>query len=232
MMRQLESAWTRSIPSVLLVTAATAANAASITVQSVDMGGNFPAGAEIVAATPAESSFGDDADASLAQSFTVVDPLSLRRIFLMYQNDDRAPGDKALTMTISRVADVDAATHDDPPLPADVLLTDSVTFPYVDGVDTIAAITLDAPLDLAAGGYLLRFSGTTNPGWEWFRTTAGSGGSVYAGGKGYEDGVEKDQGGRDFSLALSSVPEPSSVAMILSAAFGLLLAPQRLRRLV
>ncbi|CAD7694868.1 unnamed protein product [Ostreobium quekettii] len=198
----------------------TAANAASVTVKSIETGGSFPANPEIAVASLDEATFGDDADTSLAQSFTVVDPFSLNSIYLAYQNDDRDPGDKTLTMTIFKVADADAPTHDEPPMPGDVILTESVTFPYVESTDTVATIALDASLALESGSYMLRFSGTTNPGWEWFRTTNSSG-SVYAGGQGYENGGEK--GNRDFALALSSVPAPSSAALMLSAALATIL---------
>jgi hypothetical protein len=169
----------------------------------------FPASAEVIAATMSQGAFGDDASTSLAQSFTVNSAFSLETIYLGYENDNNANVDQTLTLTIFNVTDVQAATHDEPPLAGDVLFTDTVTFPAVGGTDTVAGIHMDSPLALAAGGYAIRFSDTTSPGWEWLRT-GNTDNDVYAGGHGYENGAEKGTGtsARDFTLALSSVALP------------------------
>lgn len=167
----------------------------------------FPGVAEVIAATPAQSSFGDDATTSLAQSFTVTSAFSLETLFLEYEYDTGFAGDQTVTMSIFNLpvgAGVNDASHIDPPDPGDLVVSGMVTFPNAGGTDTIAAIGLDSTLNLDPGGYLLHFSDTSNPGWEWMRTTS-SGGSPYADGRAYENGVEKGTDGRDFSLALSSV---------------------------
>ncbi|QDU91442.1 hypothetical protein Pla175_48700 [Pirellulimonas nuda] len=184
----------------------------------------FPASAEIIAATPAQSTFGDDAPTSLGQSFTVTTGFSLESIFLAYENDTASTGDKTLTLSIFPVADVNAAVgYVDPPDPNSFLLSESVTFPYVGNTDTIAGIKLSTPLALSPGGYMLHFSGTTNPGWEWLRPLT-SVGSTYADGRGYENGDEKDASGIDFSLALSSVPLDGPPIDTFSVQSGSLLA--------
>lgn len=195
------------------------ASAAIVSFTAIADGGDFPGDAEIVAADIGQQQFGDDTDDTLAQSFTVDNAFTLRSIYLAFESDTRLEEDQTATMTIFSVADVNAATHDDPPLAGNILLTDTVTFPYVAGADTVAHIVLDTPLPLPASvgtsGYAVHFSGTDNPGWEWLRTGSDFA-NIYAGGNGYEAGSEKGAGtsGRDFTLALSSVvPEPSSILL-------------------
>jgi hypothetical protein len=226
-MNRLRCFWLGSLLIGLLVTSATTSmEAATITV-----GGAWPASAEVVTATPDQSSFGQDAPISLAQSFQTDTPFSLQTIFLEYENDTNAAGDKTVTMTIFTVADVNAATHDEPPT-SGILLTDSVTFPYVAGTDTVARIALDSPLAISANagtdGYITRFTDGGDPGWEW-RRTGSTHNNTYAGGKAYEDGSEKTDGLRDYTLALSSVPEPSGLALAALAAFAGVF--KRIRRL-
>lgn len=210
--------------------------AATVTFDAVADGGKFPADAEVVAATLAQRQFGDDTDDTLAQSVTVDNAFTLKSIYLAFESDTRLEEDETATMTIFKVADVNAAIHDEPPLAADILLTDTVTFPYVAGADTVAHIVLDTPLELPASvgtsGYAVHFAGTTNPGWEWLRTGSAFG-NIYADGSGYEAGSEKGAGasGRDFTLALSSVvPEPSSMLLCVLGT-GICLASRRRQQL-
>ena len=80
-----------------------------------------------------------------------------------------------------------------------------------------AAIVLDSAVTLPANtgseGYVLRISGGGNPGFEWRRT--GGSGSVYAFGQAYEDGVEKNDGERDWILALSETDISVTVETLL-----------------
>ena len=80
-----------------------------------------------------------------------------------------------------------------------------------------AAIVLDSAITLPANtgseGYALRISNGSNPGLEWRRT--GGSGSVYAFGQAYEDGVEKNDGERDWILALSETDISVTVETLL-----------------
>lgn len=186
----------------------------------------FPATAEVFAATAAESTFGDDGGTSLAQSFTVANAFSLETIFLEYEYDGNfGGGDQTVTMSIFDLpigADVNDASHLDPPDPNDLVVSGMVTFPNAGGTNTIAAIGLDSSLNLDPGGYLLHFSDTSQPGWEWIRTTSGN--NPYLDGRAYENGAEKNADGRDFSLALSSVALPALPIDAFSVQSGDLLA--------
>lgn len=214
---------------ILLVGVLITSVVGSVNANTITTGGPWPATAEVIAATADQVGFGDDANVSLAQTFSVESAFSAQAIFLVYENDTRSNVTWNLTMTLFEVADVHAVNLEAAGAP---VFTDSFTFPPVGGSDTIARIDLDTPLPLDASvgtaGYALQISGTDfNPGWEWLRTS--SAGNVYGGGQAYEDGAEKGSGvdSRDFSLAVSSVPEPAGMALVLLG--GLVLTFRRKR---
>ena len=190
---------------------------------------------EVEAATPVEATFGDDANVSLAQSFSVGSAFSAEAIYLVYENDANAYTNWNMTVTIFEVADVQAANL----VPGTTVYTGTLTFPApvgFAGSDTIARIDLTTPLALNASvgteGYALQITessgGGFNPGFEWLRTGS-SAGNVYAGGSAYEDGVTKglDADGRDFSLAISSIPEPAAISLFAALGGGILFIRRR-----
>ncbi|QDS99194.1 PEP-CTERM sorting domain-containing protein [Adhaeretor mobilis] len=203
---------------MLFVASATVVDAATIFT-----GGNFPASPEILGTPPEDTTFGQDAGSGgpsvLGQSFQTDTAFSLNHIWVYYENDTNAPGDKTVTMTIFTVADVNATTHAEPPLAGDIVFSEDILFPYVGNTETVARIDLDSPLAIAAAagteGYILSFSGGGDPGWEWERDGS-SGGNAFPGGVAYEEAAAKISGGHtvDFSFALSSsVPEPSGLVL-------------------
>ena len=161
--------------------------------------------ASIIAATPDQATFGDDAAASLTQTFQVESALELQTIFLGYEYDPAAdPASILINIELFEVADVTSSTL----VQGSSLLTlNGLSLPDLTA-DNEAAIVLDSVLSLdessGASGYGIRITGGGNPGFEWQRTGSGSG-SVYDLGKAYEDGVEKLNGERDFVLALSDL---------------------------
>ncbi len=194
--------------------------AAGVEADTITTGGAFPDTAEIIAATAAESTFGDDANVSLAQTFSLDSAFSARAIYLAYENDDRAVTDWTMTVSIFEVADVTAAGL----VPAgDDVYTGTFTFPYVEA-GTVARLDLTTPLSLNAsvgtGGYAIQIAEAAgadfNPGWEWLRPTS----AVYDGGAMYEDGLLKNAGERDLSLAISSIPEPGTLGLLGISAIG------------
>lgn len=218
-----QDAWICSV----LVGALVTSIAANVNADTITFDGPWPGAAEVIAATPDVASFGDDANVSLAQTFSVDSAFDATAIWLVYENDDRAVVDWNMTLTIFEVADVQASSI----VAGATVYSGSFVFPYVGNADTVAAIELDTPLSLNASvgtaGYALQITeasgGDFNPGWEWLRTGSGDA-SVYDGGHGYEDGNEKGTGtaARDFTLAVSSViPEPSSLALLLIGAVAL-----------
>lgn len=164
-----------------------------------------PDAVNVVAATPdAISTFGDDARASLAQSFQVDTSFALKTIYLAYEYDPSAdPNDLLINIEVFEVEDVTAS---DLVQGTSLLTVTGLAMPN-NGNAHEAAIVLDSavPLEANSGsaGYALRITGGNNPGFEW-RRTGSSSGSVYALGQAYEDGVERFGGERDFVLALSA----------------------------
>ena len=169
-----------------------------------------------VGATPTTPSLsGDDAVTSLSQSFQVDSDFDLRTIFLDYEYDgNSSPADILINLEIFEVADVGASTV---VLGGSSFLTiTGLSMPVLAGGED-AAIVLDSAVTLPANtgseGYVLRISGGGNPGFEWRRT--GGSGSVYANGQAYEDGVEKNDGERDWILALSETDISVTVETLL-----------------
>ena len=157
----------------------------------------------VVGATPTTSALlGDDAVTSMSQSFQVDSDFDLRTIFLDYEYDTSSPGDILINVEIFEVANVGASSV---VLGGSSFLTITGLSMPVLGAGEDAAIVLDSavtlPANTGAEGYVLRITGGGNPGFEWRRT--GGSGSVYAFGQAYEDGVEKNDGERDWILALS-----------------------------
>ena len=161
------------------------------------------ADSSVVGASPGTSGLtGDDASISMSQSFQVDSTFDLKTIFLDYEYDGAAsPEDILINVEIFEVADVGASTIVQG---ASLLTITGLSMPELAGGDD-AAIVLDSAITLPANtgseGYALRISNGSNPGLEWRRT--GGSGSVYAFGQAYEDGVEKNDGERDWILALS-----------------------------
>jgi len=172
----------------------------------------FPTTAEVIAASPFDSQAGtyatDTALVSLAQTFQTGVGFDLQRIYIRY----RTTG--SVDLSIFTVTDVGAATHDEPPLPANILFSETIALP--DTASTLTAeIVLDSPISILAStgteGYAIRFS--NNSSFQWWRTGA-TAASVYPGGVAYEDGAYKNLGERDFMLALTTIPEPSVFALL------------------
>ena len=139
----------------------------------------------------------------MSQSFQVNSTFDLKTIFLDYEYDGAAsPEDILINVEIFEVADVGASTIVQG---ASLLTITGLSMPELLGGED-AAIVLDSAITLPANtgseGYALRISNGRNPGLEWRRT--GGSGSVYAFGQAYEDGVEKNDGERDWILALSA----------------------------
>ncbi len=181
----------------------------------------FPSVAEIIAAKPSDPGLNaETAAVSMMQTFQTDTAFDLQRIFIRYRTSTD------VNLSIFTVLDVNAATQTDPPTTS--IFSETIALPATASTLT-AEIVLDSPLSISAStgteGFGIRFSGDTT--FQWYRTGA-TAGSVYAGGTAYEDGVEKT-GGRDFVLALSTIPEPSALALF---GCGLLaLAGWRTRRL-
>ena len=162
--------------------------------------------ANVVAAMPdTVSRFGDDAHASLTQTFQVDSAFDLKSIVLNYEYDAAVdPNDILINLEIFEVENVAANLF----VPGKSLLTlNGLSMPDLNSAEE-AAIVLDSAVSLSAtsgaGGYALQITNGGNPGFEW-RRTGSSAGSVYAYGQAYEDGVEKFEGERDFVLALSEL---------------------------
>ena len=173
------------------------------------------ADSSVVGASPGTSGLtGDDASISMSQSFQVDSTFDLKTIFLDYEYDGAAsPEDILINVEIFEVADVGASTIVQG---ASLLTITGLSMPELAGGDD-AAIVLDSAITLPANtgseGYALRISNGSNPGLEWRRT--GGSGSVYAFGQAYEDGVEKNDGERDWILALSETDISVTVETLL-----------------
>jgi hypothetical protein len=187
-----------------------AVNADSITTYpKVD----YPATAEIITVPSADADFGDDANVSLAQTFSVDAAFSLQTIYIPYENDANGIAAWSMKIRIFPVADVSAVTL--VASGADVYTgTFTFTAPPDDLTQYMAQIELTNAVPLAASegtsGYAMEITeasgGDFNPGWEWLRPTSES----YAGGVMYEDGAIKNSGERDLSLALAGAPVPTA----------------------
>ena len=202
------------------------ASAATLSVTTGAPGsGLYGITSDLSTATPAQATFGDDAE-NLAQTFRLLTGISLESFAILYEYDSNsaapAPNTLPITIEIFEVADTLAATL----TPGASLLNFTVpagNFPD-NGEEGEALFTLDMPIALAAStgteGYGIRLSGGTdgsNRGFEWSRT-AGAANDSYDMGEGYDnDGEVFGTGGaaRELSLALNpvSVPEPSSILL-------------------
>ena len=169
-----------------------------------------------VGATPTTPSLsGDDAVTSMSQSFQVDSDFDLKTIFLDYEYDGASnPANILINVEIFEVSNVGASSV---VFGGSSFLTiTGLSMPVLAGGED-AAIVLDSAVTLPANtgseGYVLRISGGGNPGFEWRRT--GGSGSVYAFGQAYEDGVEKNDGERDWILALSETDISVTVETLL-----------------
>jgi hypothetical protein len=169
---------------------------------------DFPDFAEIVISSVADASFGDDANVSLAQTFTVSNDFSAGLIYLPYECDPNGSAeDWSMTVRIFSVTNVAAETL----VEGTNLYTGTFTFPNNGDTDDIARIQLSTPVFLSASvgsaGYAIQINEAVgadfNPGLEWLRPTA----NVYAGGVMYEDGSTKQDGERDLAVAIAGVPD-------------------------
>lgn len=168
--------------------------------------------AEVIAADPGQTSlFGDDSSGTMSQTFQVDSSFNLKTIFLGYEYDSAAdPSNELVNIEIFKVADVAAEEI----IQGSSLLTiTGLAMPNLGSSDEVA-IVLDTALSLPATtgteGYALRISNGRNPGFEW-RRTGSSSGSPYDFGQAYENGEEKQSGGRDFVMALSASPPLASM---------------------
>ena len=139
----------------------------------------------------------------MSQSFQVDSDFDLKTIFLDYEYDGASnPANILINVEIFEVSNVGASSV---VFGGSSLLTiTGLSMPVLEAGED-AAIVFDSavtlPANTGAEGYVLRITGGGNPGFEWRRT--GGSGSVYAFGQAYEDGVEKNDGERDWILALS-----------------------------
>jgi hypothetical protein len=181
--------------------------------------GSIPTSGEVVTVTESVG-FGDDADVSLAQTFTVDSAFSANHIWLEYETDTNSSADWTMALNIFAVSDVNSATLS---TNGAALYTGLFTFTNYGDTETVVRLDLDSSVALSAGGYALVVTeasgGDFNPGWEWTRTTATE---DYAAGAAYEDGVWRDTV-RDFSLGISSIPEPATLGLMGAFAIGALL---------
>ncbi|MDA8563219.1 hypothetical protein N9L06_02080 [Mariniblastus sp.] len=179
----------------------------------------YSSDADLVTGTRRNAGFGDDA-ISLTQTFQSSSAITLQSFAILYEYeiDDRAiePNSVPITIEIFEVADVSVDTL---VVGAELLnFTFSVgSFPD-NGQQGEALFTLDTAIPLAAAtgteGYGIRISGGTGDGtrgFEWGRSTASAGGSIFADGRAYDnDGVvgfgNSDTPERDMSLSLNPVP--------------------------
>ena len=160
---------------------------------------------QVVGSTPDEPGTGDDAATSLSQTFQIGATFELNTIFLGYEYDGNSdPNHSLINVEIFEVEDVGAAELVQG---TSILTINGLRAPQNATNSNESAIVLDSPITLEAttgtSGYALRITNGGNPGFEW-RRTGTAGGSVYAFGQAYEDGVEKFSGDRDFVLALSA----------------------------
>ena len=186
----------------------------------------FPLSAEVVAADPAINNFGDDASESLTQTFQVDTTFDALSITIAYEYDSNGTVPGSIDIEVFEVADVFASS-----ITAGTSLF-SATGVVVPGDADHVQFVLDSPLTLAAtsgtAGYAFEISNGGNPGFEW-RRTGGTRNNVYAFGQFYEDGVWKNSGERDGTLAISStaIPEPHSFVLAAVLLGGLQLAGKR-----
>lgn len=164
-----------------------------------------PSSAKVITATPEQVGTGDDAIASLTQTFQAESAFDLKTIFLGYEYDPASdPTSILINVELFEVADVTSGTLVQG---ASLVTLNGLSLPDL-AADNEAAIVLDSAITLSESsdlrGYGIRITGGGNPGFEWQRTGSSSG-SVYALGKAYEDGVHKFGGERDFVLALSDI---------------------------
>ena len=169
-----------------------------------------------------------------AQTFQVGTTFTLDAIYLEYQ----APGggtyaDGDMTLSIYSVADVNAATLSLGPLVVSGTFTSDATSRATAGFTTSDSATSLLKFDftgidevsLAAtggtAGYALQFTTTTGSGvvFNWQR------GGGYAGGRAYEVGA--DPAALDYALAITAVPEPSTMALVGMGGLAMLLGLRR-----
>lgn len=173
--------------------------------------------AEVVTSTSVtDFAFHDTAGSApntLSQSFQVSSAFDVNSIYVNYGNT--SGGELTVGIEIFEVADVTASA-----ITAGTSLLNSTFMAPVASENTVMQIFLDSTLPLPAmagnAGYGIRF---TEAAFRWDRTGS-SAGSVYAFGKGYENGVEKSSGARDFSLGLSSQVAPPPPTDIFSVQSG------------
>lgn len=172
----------------------------------------YPSTAEVVAAPLDNATFGDDANVSLTQTFSVNNTFSAGAIYLPYRSDlTGKTTDWTMTVRIFAVANVLAT---DLVAEGEDLYTGTFTFLNIGQTLSIARIDLTTPVLLNASvgtsGYAIKITEENgadfNPGWEWMRPTS----EAYAGGVMYEDDIIKNAGARDLSFAISGIPDPKA----------------------
>ena len=211
--------------SLVLASLAAVSSAPAATITTTGSDSLVPTDAEIVGATPATSGpFGQTAATSMEQSFQVISPFTLNRLYLV--STTASLPNKTADLMIYRVADTHAASTPATPAAGDILLSDTFTVgPTADG--RILEIVLDTGLPLAANvgttGYAMRISNNSAFIWQRTGTTAGS---VYAGGIAYTNNAAIS-GGRDYYFALSSVPEPNTVFLAIVGSLPITLLRRR-----
>ena len=181
----------------------------------------YSASADLFTGSRRNAGFGDDA-ISLTQTFQSSSAITLQSFAILYEYDDNeaavAPNSVPITIEIFEVADVSVDTL---VVGAELLNFTLPVGSFPDnGQQGEALFTLDTAIPLAAAtgteGYGIRISGGTGDvtrGFEWGRSTASVGGSIFDDGRAYDnDGVtgfgNSDTPERDMSLALNPVPGP------------------------
>ncbi len=173
----------------------------------------WPTTAEVATTTVLDSfSFTDRANSApftLTQTFQATSTFNANSLFVLFGGN--AASDFSVGLTVFEVADVNALTITTSPDPLDILLDTTFLAPP-EPDDTIMQIFLDSPLSLPANtgtaGYAVRF--TSDDEFRWNRTGS-SGGNPYAFGAAYENGDAKNDGQRDFALAVSSEALPTFI---------------------
>lgn len=203
------------------------ASAAQIRIDGV----SWPTNAEF-ATGPDETVFTNDDKSNnppqtLSQTFQVDEAFDARSLFFSYRN--REPDSITARLQIFEVADRFAAMlpDDGAIAPSDVVFDAVIEGPSTDGGRVVAQVLFDSPVPLlpttGAAGYAVRVTNLdAGPGeqsqFRWYRKGGGNDaeGELYTGGNGYREGTPRGFQ-RDYAVALSSVPEPSTVALLAAA---------------
>lgn len=213
-MTHLSCAWQIKGLAAGVIVAGLISTAAGITVNT--SGVAWPTTAEVATSTTlAPFGFTDSAGSApftLTQTFQSTAAFDAESIYVLFGGD--AAAEFSVGLTIFEVADVNALSITTTPDLADILLDTTFLAPP-EPDETVMQVFLDSPLSLptsvGTSGYAVRFTSDSEFRWE---RTGSSGGNPYALGAAYENGSAKNDGQRDFALALSSEGLPELIDVL------------------